>query len=148
MDLIRKRLSEIWSTYDIEKFPCARNFNLTAWLFENYQKLSYVTGLSLQSAVINFQQDDFTFKLVAESVSGQKALVQYGLGKSKHSDLGKLITYSTALKNRQAIWVVGKARKGHIKAINEMNQSKFLAIWLVEITDIESKPKLSCVVNP
>ena len=56
------------------------------------------------------------------------------IGKSNHDHLGKLITYSSALEARVAVWIVSEPRPEHTKAITWLNESRLNCMrWLAEL---------------
>ena len=60
--------------------------------------------------------------------------IENQIGKSNDDQLGKLITYSSALEARVAVWIVSEPRPEHTKAITWLNESRLNCMrWLAEL---------------
>ena len=130
--------------------------NFTPWLKENIDILSEVLGMELsvieQEAKVgrHFEAD-----LLAEGPNGDYVIIENQFGKSDHDHLGKLITYSTNLEAKTAVWICEDPQPEHIEAISWLNKNtpSDIAFYLIklevfQIEDSPPAPHLSIVSGP
>lgn len=127
----------------IEKLPLRSIWpneahNFTRWMAEeeNLALLGDAVGIDLElqeteSAVGGFSADIYA----KESGTGRKIIIENQLEDTDHDHLGKIITYAAGKDAQAVIWVVGRARDEHRKAVEWLNQhtDEDSAFFLVEV---------------
>lgn len=111
-------------------------YDFTAWLEQNIDVLNDALDLSLGNVYREQNAGDFSVDLVAEDDGGNLVVIENQLERSDHDHLGKVITYLTALEAKTAIWIVGKPRPEHTRAIAWLNESNAAAFYLVKVEAI------------
>lgn len=139
----RVALREIWKH---------EAYDFTTWLQDNIDVLNDMLGLSLSNPEREQSAGSFSADLVAEDEGGNAVVIENQLEASDHTHLGKLITYSTAIDAKSAIWIVADPRAEHVKAISWLNESsvKFYLVKVegIKIGDSEPAPLLTLIVGP
>lgn len=127
----------------IEKLPLRSIWpneahNFTRWMAEeeNLSQLGDAVGIDLElqeteSAVGGFSADIYA----KESGTGRKIIIENQLEDTDHDHLGKIITYAAGKDAQAVIWVVGRARDEHRKAVEWLNQhtDEDSAFFLAEV---------------
>jgi hypothetical protein len=142
--LQRVALREVWKHEALD---------FTQWLQNNIEVLNESLDLNLQGAARERAAGDFSVDLVAEDGNGGTVVIENQLEKSNHDHLGKLITYSTALDAKAAIWIVSDPRPEHVAAIawlNEFSSTNFYMVKMeaVRIADSPPAPLFTLIVGP
>lgn len=142
--LRRVPLREVWKHEAID---------FTRWLELNIDVLNGVTGLDLASAEREQAAGDFHVDLIAEDGSGRPVVIENQLERSDHDHLGKLITYTSVMDARAAVWIVEQPRAEHVTAIGWLNESRGAEFYLVKVEAVaigasEPAPLLTLIVGP
>ena len=125
--LTRLPLRDVWKHEALD---------FTIWLEKNIDVLNDALDLSLDIVSREQSAGDFSVDLVAEDNGGNIVIIENQLNRSDHDHLGKLITYTTALEAKVAIWIVSEPRPEHVAAINWLNESALAAFYLVKVEAI------------
>jgi hypothetical protein len=142
----------------IERLPLRdvwkhEEYDFTKWLEENVDVLNDFVDLGLTTAQREKSAGAFSVDLVAEDGEGGTVIIENQLGKSDHDHLGKLITYTTLMSAKAAVWIVADARPEHIAAISWLNNESSASFYLLKVEAIrigESRPAplLTLLVGP
>jgi hypothetical protein len=127
--------------------------DFTRWLQENLDVLDDVLDFTLASAVREQAAGDFSVDLVAKDELGETVVIENQFGRSDHDHLGKLLTYTSKLEAKKAVWIVGDPRPEHVQAITSLNETKATAYYLVKlegirIADSLPAPLFTLIVGP
>ena len=126
--------------------------DFTPWLRSHIGELDRVLGLGLANPQKEVGAGDFSIDLVAETNYGE-IVIENQFGRSDHRHLGQLLTYLSHREVKRAIWIVGKGRLEHVKAVETLNASGVGQIWMVtmraiRIGDSAAAPLFTVVVAP
>ena len=140
----RLSIKEIWRNEALD---------FTPWLRDNIDSLNEILEISLTSAESEQKVGTFSVDLVAEEESGNPIIIENQFGKSDHGHLGKLLTYSSFLEAKGAIWIVETPRPEHIQAITWLNESTSYPFYLVKVEaikigDSDAAPLFTLIVGP
>lgn len=116
--------------------------DFSRWLSGNLDVLDDVLDFSLTEATREQAAGDFSVDLVAQDGEGNRVIIENQFGRSDHDHLGKLVTYSSALDAKRAIWIVGEPRPEHIQAVATLNESKARAFYMVKLEAIKISDSL------
>ena len=133
----------------IERLPLRdvwkhEEYDFTRWLEANVDVLNDIVDLGLTSARREKSAGSFSVDLVAEDAEGETVIIENQLEKSDHGHMGKLITYTTLMAAKAAVWIVADARPEHVSTItwlnNEVSPASFylLKVEAVRIGSIGS----------
>lgn len=141
--LKRVSLREVWKN----------ELAFSKYLQENIDILNDVLDLYLANPEREREAGTFSADLVAEDDSGNPVVIENQLEKSDHGHLGKLLTYSTAIDAKTAIWIVSDPRPEHIAAISWLNESSSKSFYLLKVEAVQienspSAPLLTLIVGP
>ena len=130
-------LREIWKDE-------ARDF--TTWLADNIDALNEAMEANFSVVEREKSVGDFYLDIVAEDSDGNIAIIENQLDKTNHDHLGKVITYLTNLSAKTGVWISGKPREEHIKAINWLNESTpdYISFYLVKIEAVRIGDSICC----
>lgn len=125
----------------------------TNWLAENLDVLSETIAITLTPVETEKTVGTFSVDILAEDESGNSVVIENQLEKTDHDHLGKLITYSTNLEAKTAIWISSNPRQEHIVAISRLNESTPIDFYLlkleaIRINNSEPAPLFSIIVGP
>lgn len=142
--LRRVPLREVWRHEALD---------FTRWLELNVDVLNDVIGIELNSAEREQSAGAFSVDLIAEDDAGRPVVIENQLERSDHDHLGKLITYTSVLEARAAIWIVAQPRPEHVTAIGWLNESRGTEFYLVKaeavaIGESDPAPLLTLIVGP
>lgn len=120
-----------------------KDFN--EWLADNIEVLGEKLGIRL--SVVGKEKDVgiFSADLLADDENGDNVVIECQLERTDHDHLGKLITYSTGLGAKTAVWICREACPEHIQAVNWLNEStpEGISFYLVTVEAVrigESSP--------
>lgn len=119
----------------------ARDF--TVWLADNLELLSDLIGGPIELIETEKSVGTFNVDILAEDMNGNAVVIENQLEKTDHDHLGKVLTYTTNLEAKTAIWITSNPRKEHAEAIswlNEYTPVNFFLIKVEAITIDDSKP--------
>lgn len=119
----------------------ARDF--TVWLGENMDELSEVIGISLSLVETEKSVGPFNVDILAEDEYGNSVVIENQLEKTDHDHLGKVLTYTTNLEAKTAVWISSNPRKEHIEVISWLNEYTPVDFYLIKVEAIvidSSKP--------
>ncbi len=127
--------------------------NFTTWLEQNLDVLNEILDINLSNAEREKNAGSFNVDLVAEDENGNAVIIENQLEKSDHDHLGKVITYSSNIGAKTAIWVVSDPRSEHIKAVTWLNESTDSTFYLIKleairISESDPAPLLTLIVGP
>ena len=142
--LRRVKLRDVWK-HEAHDF--------TRWLVENIDVVSEATGVELAGAEPEQSVGSFSVDVVAETEAGETVAIENQLERSDHDHLGKLLTYTSNLDARVAIWIVAEPRPEHVAAVTWLNEAGLAAFYLlkveaVAIGDSAPAPLLTLIVGP
>ena len=125
----------------------------TTWLEQNIDVLNNTLDLTLSNAEREQDAGDFSVDVVAEDQSGNTVIIENQLEKSNHDHLGKLVTYTSMLEAKAAIWIVAEPRPEHVRAVSWLNEGTSAAFYLVKVEavrigDSAPAPLLTLIVGP
>lgn len=95
----RVSIREVWKNE-------AKDF--TNWLAENLDTLSETIDIELSTIQTEKFVDTFSVDILAEDSAGNNVIIENQIEKTDHDHLGKLITYSTNLEAKTAIWITSE----------------------------------------
>jgi hypothetical protein len=132
----------------------ARDF--TPWLLANADRLSEALNMDLDLKQAEHPVGDFSLDLIgADTVTGQRVIIENQLERSDHRHLGQLLTYAGGTEPAVVIWLAQSFRDEHISALNWLNSSTnsgigFFAVQVnvFRIGDSGLAPQFSVVVQP
>ena len=127
--------------------------DFTRWLEDNIDVLNEALDLNLSGPEREKDAGAFSVDLVAEDDKGNPVVIENQLERSNHDHLGKLITYTSALGAKTAIWIVADPRPEHVAAISWLNESGstsfyFVKVEAIKIGESEAAPLLTQIVGP
>lgn len=127
--------------------------DFTPWLRDNIDALNDILDFSLINAESEQRVGTFSVDIVAEDESGNPIIVENQFGKSDHDHLGKLLTYSSSIEAKGAIWIVETPRPEHLKTITRLNETTSFPFYLVKleaikIGDSDPAPLFTLIVGP
>ena len=105
-------LREIWEHE-------AKDFS--EWLAKNIDVLNEKIDLELSVVETNKTVGSFFIDILAEDEQGEPVIIENQLEKTDHDHLGKIITYISSIGGKAGIWVTGRPRPEHEKAIQWLN---------------------------
>lgn len=124
--LEKVELREIWKheQYDFSK-----------WLAENISILQDVLGFSLTVEETEKRVGSFSIDILAKTDDDAYAIIENQLEKTDHDHLGKLITYTSNLDAKTAIWITKEVRDEHKKAIEWINKNtnSDISLYLIRV---------------
>ncbi|MHA1832422.1 MAG: hypothetical protein ACTSV7_00395 [Candidatus Baldrarchaeia archaeon] len=128
----------------------------TPWLKENIDLLGETLGMELSASEQEAKVGKhFEADLLAEGPNGDLVVIENQFGKSDHDHLGKLLTYSTNLEVKTAVWICEDPQPEHIEAISWLNKNTpsgtafyLLKLEVFQIKDSPPAPHLSIVSGP
>ncbi len=140
----RVNLRDIWKN---------EAYDFTNWLAENLDVLSEALGISLSLIETEKSVGTFNVDILAEDDEGNLIVIENQLEKTDHDHLGKLITYTTNIDAKKAIWITSEPRNAHITAISWLNESTpidfyLLKLEVVKIGNSEPAPLFYVIVGP
>ncbi|MBN2103501.1 DUF4268 domain-containing protein [bacterium] len=140
----RLRIKDIWKN---------EAYDFTPWLRDNIDTLNEILDTSLSNAESEQRVGSFSVDLIAEDESGNPIIIENQFGKSDHDHLGKLLTYSSFIEAKGAIWIVENPRPEHIKAITWLNEETAFPFYLIKveaikIDDSDPAPLFTLIVGP
>lgn len=119
----------------------ARDF--TVWLAENLDAISEELDIPMTLVETEKSVGTFNVDVLAVDNYGNYVVIENQLEKTDHDHLGKVLTYTTNLDAKTAIWISSNPRKEHIEAISWLNEYTPVNFYLLKIEAIkigESKP--------
>jgi len=142
--ITRLQLHDIWKH---------EAYDFTTWLEKNIDVLNDLLDMTLSGVEREKSAGKFSVDLVAEDDMGNPVIIENQLDKSNHDHLGKIITYSTVIGAKVAIWIVADPRPEHVSAISWLNESSSVSFYLlkveaIKIGDSEPAPLLTVIVRP
>lgn len=139
-------LREIWKNE-------AKDF--TTWLSENIDTLNDALEVNLSVAEREKSVGAFNLDLLAEDEDGRIVIIENQLEKTDHDHLGKLVAYLSNLDAKIAIWISGRPREEHKKAIGWLNEitPDDVSFYLVKVEAVRIEnsapaPLFSVVAEP
>lgn len=141
----RLPLREVWKHEE---------YDFTTWLEGNVEVLNDVVDLGITSARRETSAGSFSVDLVAEDGDGGTVIIENQLEKSDHDHMGKLITYTTLMSAKAAVWIVADARPEHVSTVtwlnNEVSSASFylLKVEAIRIGNSPPAPLLTLIVGP
>lgn len=108
---------------DIRKVWKREEKDFTPWLAENIDVLAERLNIDLSVIERERKTGPFEADLFAEDSESNPVIIETQFGKSDHDHLGKLLTYSTNLEAKTAIWICEDPRPEHVKATTWLNES-------------------------
>ncbi|MGB9756331.1 MAG: DUF4268 domain-containing protein [Candidatus Bathyarchaeales archaeon] len=110
--------------------------DFTPWLAKNIEILGETLGMPL--SVVEKETDvgeSFEADILAEGKDGIPVVIENQFGKTDHDHLGKLITYSTNLEAKIAIWICENPQPEHVAAIDWLNKntSGDISFYLIKL---------------
>ena len=120
----RVNLRDIWKN---------EAYDFTNWLAENLDVLSEALGISLSLIETEKSVGTFNVDILAEDDEGNLIVIENQLEKTDHDHLGKLITYTTNIDAKKAIWITSEPRNAHITAISWLNESTPIDFYLLKL---------------
>ncbi|MFH0963039.1 MAG: DUF4268 domain-containing protein [Planctomycetota bacterium] len=138
---------------DIRSLWKSESHDFTPWLEENVDALNDILDITISNAEREKSAGPFNVDLVAEDEGGNAVVIEAQLDKSDHDHLGKLLTYSTVLEAKAAIWIVGDPRPEHVSAISWLNECAGASFYLVKIEAVQvggppPAPLFTLIVGP
>ena len=131
----------------------ARDF--TGWLADNLDYLEEIIGLQLSLVEREASAGDFAADILAEDADGNLVVIENQLEATDHDHLGKLVIYMSNLDAKTAIWITGRPRAEHEKAVHWLNEilPADMALYLVKVEvvrigDSAPAPLFSVVAGP
>lgn len=129
--------------------------DFSQWLADNIDILSEKLGTRLSVIQKEKEVGIFSVDLLLEDENGDNVVIECQLEKTDHDHLGKLITYSTGLNAKKAIWICRQASPEHIQAVNWLNESTpegssfyLLTVEAVKIGDSPPAPLFQLICSP
>ena len=133
--------------------------SFTPWLADNIDLLNENLPFDIDPDSIEQEASagGFSVDIVGDSASDQgepgKVVIENQLEQTDHDHLGKLLTYLAAYQANAVIWIAGKVRPEHAKAVQWLNDNANLDAYLfqVEAIRIDSSrpaPMFTQIVGP
>lgn len=118
----------------------------TPWLAENLDILGEKLGMELTLDSTEVSAGNFSADIVARDLSTNRlVIIENQYGRTDHSHLGQIITYSSILGADTVVWVAESIRQEHKTAIDFLNQHlkeslQFYALEVAVIRIDDSRP--------
>ncbi len=131
--------------------------DFTPWLAEkeNLDVLAEELGLEFRSCEQEVDVGPFSVDLLAETISGERVILENQLGPTDHDHLGKILTYMSNLGASKAVWITADPRPEHEKTVEWLNEvtPEGVGIYLVRVRayrigDSRPAPHFSVVAGP
>lgn len=134
--------------------------DFSRWLVENIDFLNEQLPFDVDPESLRPEQaaGDFSVDIVGEAVYPDstepiKVVIENQLQQTDHDHLGKVLTYLAAFDAKAAIWISGRARPEHAKAVQWLNDESSIDAWLfdIEVVRIAGSPEaplLTQIVGP
>lgn len=112
----------------------ARDF--TPWLAENIDLLSEQIGIDLNVITTEKDVGRYSCDILAETLNGEKVVIENQIEDANHDHLGKCITYAAGCEAKTIIWVVKQAHPEHKVAVEWLNKytSEDINFFLVQVS--------------
>jgi len=117
--------------------------DFTTWLAQNLDVLSDVIDGKLTLVETEKSVGSFNVDILAEDSLGNSVVIENQLEKTDHDHLGKILTYTTNLDAKTAIWITSNPRQEHITAITWLNEFTPADFYLLKVEAVvigDSKP--------
>lgn len=129
----------------------ARDF--TVWLEDNIDVLNEQLGFNLTVQSREESVGSFNLDILAEDENGEIVAIENQLEKSDHQHLGQIVTYISNLEAKKAIWIVADARNEHVNAVDWLNQTDLVSMYLVkleavQVNDSPPAPLFTVILQP
>ncbi len=133
--------------------------DFTPWLADNIDLLNENLPFDIDPDSIEQEASagGFSVDITGDSVNdgGEpgKVIIENQLGQTDHDHLGKLLTYLSAYQANAAIWIAGKARPEHAKAVQWLNDNGSIDAYLFQVEAIKignslAAPMFTQIVGP
>ena len=133
--------------------------DFTPWLAENIDLLNENLSFDIDPDSIKSEASagGFSVDIVGDSATDQgesgKVVIENQLEGTDHDHLGKLLTYLAAYDADKVIWIAGKARPEHAKAVQWLNDNANIDAYLfqveaIKIADSLPAPMFTQIVGP
>ncbi|MCY3564321.1 MAG: DUF4268 domain-containing protein, partial [bacterium] len=110
--------------------------DFTPWLAANIELLNENLPFDIDPDSIEQEASagGFSVDIVGDSATDQgepgKVVIENQLEQTDHDHLGKLLTYLAAYQANAVIWIAGKVRPEHTKAVQWLNDNATLDAYL------------------
>ena len=117
--------------------------DFTPWLAKNIDLLNENLPFDIDPDSIEQEASagGFSVDIVGDSATDQgesgKVVIENQLEQTDHDHLGKLLTYLAAYQANAVIWIAGKARPEHAKAVQWLNDNANLDAYLFQVEAIK-----------
>lgn len=133
--------------------------HFTPWLAKNIDLLNENLPFEIDPDTIEREAaaGGFSVDIVADSTTDRgepgKVVIENQLEGTDHDHLGKLLTYLAAYQADKVIWIAGKARPEHAKAVQWLNDNANIDAYLfqveaIKIDDSRPAPMFTQIVGP
>ncbi len=133
--------------------------DFTPWLANNIDLLNESLPFDIEPDSIEREAaaGGFSVDIVGNSSTNHgepgKVIIENQLEQTDHDHLGKLLTYLAAYQARAAIWIAGRARPEHAKAVQWLNDNGTIDAYLfqieaIKIGDSSPAPLFTQIVGP
>jgi hypothetical protein len=134
--------------------------DFSRWLVENIDFLNEQLPFEVDPESLRPEQaaGDFSVDVVGEATYPDSSepimvVIENQLEQTDHDHLGKVLTYLAAFDAKAAVWISGRARPEHAKAVQWLNDESSIDAWLfdVEVIRIAGSPEaplLTQIVGP
>jgi alkylated DNA nucleotide flippase Atl1 len=97
--------------------------DFTPWLADNLTAISDALGLGRLTLLgTEYAVGPFSIDVLAETIDGEKVVIENQLERSDHSHLGQILTYAAGVGASTVVWVLAELQNEHRAALDWLNE--------------------------
>lgn len=113
--------------------------DFTPWLAQNLHHVGAVIGEDLELVATEMAVGPFWADIVAETIGGQRVVIENQLHPADHSHFGQLLTYAGGLDAAHVVWVSAAFKPEYASALQWLNENtrEELSFYALEIETVQ-----------
>lgn len=128
-----------WAAVDPSQVWPHEAHDFTPWLANNLHYVGEVIGEDLELVATEMAVGPFWADVVAETVGGERVVIENQLYAADHSHFGQLLTYAGGLDAAHVVWVSATFKSEYISALQWLNENtrEDLSFYALEIETVK-----------